>query len=543
MSLDSTASHLSGLLDALAWDEVRAVCDELIHDVSVKPPAAVETPLKRILDGLRRKRRFALLERVAEAILLSGLRDPLVVRQYAQALIDQGRFAAAEFALRGLIADPAAPPGEQDEAHGLLGRIYKQLYVAPGLVGQAGNTAHLLRGLAEYWTAYQQRPAVNYWHGINVVALLARAKADAVQVAGAFPSSDDLARNVIASLDALERARQADSAQPGAKAPAWEVGTRLEALVALGDDLHALDTAAAYVRSPGADAFELASTERQLREVWRLDNRTGGGGSKVLAVLRAALLNKLGGEVLLDQAAVARTSAALEAMLGAGGLKNLQWFRMGLDCCSAIARIETPGGRGFGTGWMIRGSDLVAGWSSDPVLVTNKHVISPAVEGASYQASPNHTALLPEEAGVFFQMAQQRVKVERVIWSSAGLDLDATIVKLDRIPGGVTTLSLSPRALTVTEPPPLVYIIGHPAGRDLEFSLHDNILVAADARRLHYRAPTDAGSSGSPVFEDDGWRVVALHHAGGRGVPRLDGAGTYDANEGISIAAIRSAVR
>jgi V8-like Glu-specific endopeptidase len=64
-----------------------------------------------------------------------------------------------------------------------------------------------------------------------------------------------------------------------------------------------------------------------------------------------------------------------------------------------------------------------------------------------------------------------------------------------------------------------------------------------DPRRVHYRAPTDSGSSGSPVFEDAGWRVVALHHAGGRGIPKLDGRGTYDANEGISIAAIRQAVR
>ena len=62
----------------------------------------------------------------------------------------------------------------------------------------------------------------------------------------------------------------------------------------------------------------------------------------------------MGGSVLLNSAAVASTTAALEAMLGPGGLKSLQWFRKGLDCCNAIARIEDPGGRGFGTGWMVR---------------------------------------------------------------------------------------------------------------------------------------------------------------------------------------------
>ena len=69
--------------------------------------------------------------------------------------------------------------------------------------------------------------------------------------------------------------------------------------------------------------------------------------------------------------------------------------------------------------------------------------------------------------------------------------------------------------------------------------LQDNILLDYDHRVLHYRSPTEGGSSGSPVSDDE-WRLIGLHHAGGTGMPQLNKAGgTYAANEGITIDAIR----
>ena len=63
--------------------------------------------------------------------------------------------------------------------------------------------------------------------------------------------------------------------------------------------------------------------------------------------------------------------------------------------------------------------------------------------------------------------------------------------------------------------------------------------------RVHYRAPTEGGSSGSPVFNMLSWQVIAVHHKGGRtGMPRLNGIpGTYGANEAISVASIAAAVK
>jgi len=56
---------------------------------------------------------------------------------------------------------------------------------------------------------------------------------------------------------------------------------------------------------------------------------------------------------------------------------------------------------------------------------------------------------------------------------------------------------------------------------------------------VHYRTPTTNGNSGSPVFVETQWRAVALHHSGSAQTGKLNGkSGTYDANEGISLASI-----
>ncbi len=62
---------------------------------------------------------------------------------------------------------------------------------------------------------------------------------------------------------------------------------------------------------------------------------------------------------------------------------------------------------------------------------------------------------------------------------------------------------------------------------------------------VHYRAPTEGGNSGSPVFESEAWQVIALHHKGGKlGMPRLNGQeGSYAANEGLALGALQAAAR
>ena len=79
----------------------------------------------------------------------------------------------------------------------------------------------------------------------------------------------------------------------------------------------------------------------------------------------------------------------------------------------------------------------------------------------------------------------------------------------------------------------------------LSLSLNDNELLDSETLpgcKVHYRTPTEGGSSGSPIFTRS-WELMAVHHYGGDAVPKLNGnAGTYEANEGTSIHALRAAL-
>jgi hypothetical protein len=74
-------------------------------------------------------------------------------------------------------------------------------------------------------------------------------------------------------------------------------------------------------------------------------------------------------------------------------------------------------------------------------------------------------------------------------------------------------------------------VVGHPRGHDVRISLYDTRVIELHEGegRLRYRSPTDAGSSGSPVLDDD-LNVIAMHHASNAG------AGF---NEGILLSRVR----
>ena len=522
-------------LDSFDWSAVETISNELSERIRKTPDTFPTAIAESLLGKLRRKQCFRSMATISESLIESGVETPNVQRQYAQSLIDQGLLTPAQSVLRSIVHDPNA--GEEEfEARGLIGRIHKQLYVNRNDPSSPANQKNLQRALEEYFYVYQVDRKKHFWHGINVVALTARAQRDGISTTG-FPDPTVLAREI----------RQVIDEKAGSKLdslPAWYLATRLEACVALGETMACMNTALFYVVSNDADAFEINSTLRQFTEVWQL-NEEEPLGKELLTTLKAGRLRKRGSVVNQDLQQIQGESkkvgavvSGLESIFGSDRMVTLNWYRKGLDQCTSVARIETPDGRGFGTGWLVKASDFFEN-RAGILLMTNAHVITDAFDPTELPPVP----VMPHQARAKFQALEkeQIYELGEVVWRSPPDGFDATLVTLKKDPPA-QPLSISPDPVRMTDPPERLYIIGHPGGRDLEISLQDNYLLGCDQQFIHYRTPTEPGSSGSPVFERTDWQVVGLHHRGDEKMNRLDGQpGTYAANEGIALLAIQKA--
>jgi len=220
---------------------------------------------------------------------------------------------------------------------------------------------------------------------------------------------------------------------------------------------------------------------------------------------------------------------------------TLKWYLDGLERCRNVAQVVTETEEAVGTGFLVRGGDLAPDLGEEIVLLTNAHVVSEDPEVRKAEG-----ALAPEEAVVRFEAleaaAGETFRVSELLWTSPPHALDATLLRLEPPIEAVGSYPLTER-LPLADGKQKVYVIGHPGGRTLSLSLHDNLLLDHDDRMIHYRAPTEGGSSGSPVFNQQ-WKLIGLHHAGSLEMPRLKGQpGTYPANEGVWIQRIVQAVR
>lgn len=457
----------------------------LIH--SIDPATFTVGQAEQALGMIRRKRRFADLERAAGLFYLGGKKAPQIRRQYAQALLDQNRIAAAMSALHELLPMVEDDAAEGPEVRGLIGRAHKQRFI------NHKDRAALPRAIAAYYKDWEASSGSHRWHGINLVALLKRAERDGVDP-GVIADADAIARRIRADIEGL------------AIPDYWDCGTAMEASVALGDVDGALKWARVYAMHEKVDAFELGSTLRQLREVWQLQGTPTG--DSLLPVLEYELLQREGGTLTPKGGKADLMGMGFEAVYGQEGGVRLQWMESMLKYCCAIGRVFDPeDGKPWGTGFLARGKDLRPDWGDRLLFVTNSHVVSnnPADEAK----------LAPGDAKAEFTRLKGSPKIGlgELVFTSPRSDLDVSVLELERPIEEVEPLKVTQHAPAVPDGDEVqrIYIIGHPNGRDLEVSLYDNNLAGYDGPYVRYHSPTEGGNSGSPVFNRR-WRTFAIHH-------------------------------
>ena len=497
---------------------------------------------KTLVEALRNQRDYDLMGQLAEAVSRRDPKDVKNRRLYAQYLIDTGKATAAIDLLQPLARRLPKKDPEFAEATGLLGRAHKQIFFDAGDKTTPGAREALKKAIATYRAPYEADHK-NTWHGVNLIALLTRARGLGIKVASEL-NPGAIAKEVVATLQAT----------PAEKRDDWFLPTLAEASLGL-DDWDVIErNVGEYVTAPSTKAFHVASTLRQFTEIWDLEKRDDRGRALV-DILRARLMELEGGTLEIAPEKLQRLrrqappdKAQLEAVLGKDGSQTYQWWKTGLDRALSVASVRQRLGGRIGTGFLVRAGDLGREPADERLFLTNFHVVN------EHGVSPG---VRPDDAEILFEAvdAGKTYAVARILWSSPPDRHDASLLSLSTPVTGIEPLPFA-AALPVIDDTARVYIVGYPGGRDLAFSFQDNELLDHEGPplgklqipgvcRLHYRAPTEGGSSGSPVFNSRLWQVIALHHKGGKiGMPKLNGKeGTYGANEGISIQSIAAAMK
>jgi V8-like Glu-specific endopeptidase len=497
---------------------------------------------KALVEALRNAVLYDEMGALAEAISRRDPKDAHNRRLYGQYLINTGKATAAIDLLKPVAQRLPKNDPEFAEVMGLIGRANKQVFFDAGDKADPSARMALKQAIAAYRIPFEASPQKNTWHGVNLVALLDRAQRLGLRIAPDL-SVDKVARYVVAELEAKPVDQRDD----------WYLPTLAEASLGLGNWDAVERNVSAYAASDNAEPFQIESTLRQFTEVWdieTLDER----GRGLVATLRARLLQLKGGQISATPEEVRQwraqpppTPGQLEAILGAQGTETYKWWRTGLERALSVCAVRQRLGQRFGSGFLLTAGALGLEPPDELVVLTNFHVVNN--EGAV-------GALTPESAEVVFEAADatQAWPVKTILWSSPVARHDASILQLQAGAVGVAPLPLA-AALPPVQNNAKVYVIGYPGGQDLAFSFQDNELLDHEGppggsqqipgvSRVHYRTPTEPGSSGSPVFGASGWEVIALHHKGSKdGLPRLNGkTGSYSANEGISLASIKGAI-
>ena len=268
-------------------------------------PDTLPDSVGQVLLVLRQSLRYEELELVADAALAHGPDAPAVRRHYAQALVDGGNPAVALRLYTELAADETAPTVDRIEARGGIGRCYKEMFLA--CTEPDRRRRFLSRSLEAYLAAYLEDTDVYTWHGINAVALLARAERDGIQLPPGSPTAAALADDILRTVDS---APVQDT---------WTEVTACEAAIALGRYDEAVERAEAFIETT-PDGVHGRDVPPPAPEGLAARHHTLAGQTSCFPVLRSALLTANGGQVTVASTDV---RAARLADFGGGRLERI----------------------------------------------------------------------------------------------------------------------------------------------------------------------------------------------------------------------------
>lgn len=245
----------------------------------------------------------------------------------------------------------------------------------------------------------------------------------------------------------------------------------------------------------------------------------------VLAPDRTTVVESIG-ECLSDGEQIRDLTRVLEKIILSSDLVRTRYIEAGVRAARTVARvvIYNAGGRvaGYGTGSLV----------SPLLFLTNEHVLS----------SPS----VARHARIEFDFqedAEGRERDRKVFeldpdtFFAANWELDFALVAVKASREQLAEFSYNPLidaqgTITIGD---FVTIVQHPRGETKQLALRENKVVDIAPLWVHYVADTEAGSSGSPVFNDQ-WEVVALHHAS-VARPEKPQFGGY-VNEGVRISKV-----
>lgn len=433
----------------------------------------------------------------------------------------------------------------------LKARAWKDIVVdMAGAGGDAARTA-VMSAMDEYKVLYDNSPEDRIRAGLNLIALSTVAR----QLDAPVPVTIDrlqLATSVMRSLNEVPQAGRGSNFH----------ASKAEAYVALNDLGKAEREIGKVVRNPATNASTVVGMIRQFGDLWGLNGTERGDG--IVQALRAALLRKNYDQAMLAPEKIRElveqpspSDLQLQAILGPDGPQTFEWYRQGLEASLSVGVVRVAGvATRVGTGFLIRGGDVIPHLGDEPCLLTNSHVVSDDPDDHAYcKEQKIASPMYREDSEVVFEGSEKGVGYRfSSVRSWTIKTLDATILRFEGVAPKSKVLPLAKR-LPLADGKQRVYVIGYPGGGELSISLENNRLLdhegppqglpsANPYRRVQYQAPTEQGNSGSPVFNGHNWQVIALHHAGGKNIARLNQkTERWSANEGIWIQSICEAGR